>query len=140
MNYLETCLREFKSEVEQTVERNFARVLEALQAGEDVKIPVIDDEFLPPERRTQEYFSKLEQLVVRALVAKKWFEFEAPRWAQPLPLSEDDCIALINQPNRRLYAVARYGRYLRALRWHLERVEPFEIFSSHELAAGPKWY
>jgi hypothetical protein len=78
---LETAMREFARGAESQVERAFER---ALQLGEE--IPWIGDAFPPPQ-----YRDDLKQVVIRALCARKWFEFEAPRWAQPLPLKLDDC-------------------------------------------------
>jgi hypothetical protein len=67
---------------------------------------------------------------VRAIAARKWFEFEAPRWAQPLPLSEDDCTACFNGPERwgRRFLTGKYGLRLRDALWHRENVPPFEVF------------
>src|SRR5262245_30258872 len=127
---LRTCMQEFERIVAQTVARKFEHVLKALQAGEEVgEIPVIGDKFPPPEYRTAEYFTGLQAKVVRALCARKWFEFEGPRWAQPLPLKEDDCIALLNTPEPRWgrhWLVCEYGRHLRGYDWHYQRAIPFE--------------
>jgi hypothetical protein len=131
---LETVMREFEREVEQVVERKFAHVFAALQAGEEVEIPVI--------RRPEEYWERddLQARVVRALCCRKWFEFEGPRWAQPLPLKEDDCIALFNLPEPRWgrhWLVGEYGRHLRRLGWHYQRAIPFEKFCAQKYNCGP---
>jgi hypothetical protein len=42
----------------------------------------------PHERATQ------KRVVIAALCAVRWFELEAPPWAQPLPLKAEDCYAL----------------------------------------------
>jgi|SRR5262245_26256134 len=142
MNYqrlLESCLREFEREVEQTVAREFVRMHEALRAGEECEIPVIGGEWPPESYRTAEYFSELQQRVVRALIARKWAEFELPRWALPLPLREEECIELINSPESwtqrwgRSWLRVEYSRHLRSLGWHLENVRPFEKFCAEKL-------
>ena len=104
--------------LDQMVAGKYAQVFAALRAGEEVEIPVIGGALPPPEYRTAEYFDELQATGVRALCTRKWHEFEAPRWAQPLPLTEDDCIALYNLPEPpwgRNWLVAEYGRHLRAL-------------------------
>jgi hypothetical protein len=122
---LKTAMREFKREVEveQQVERAFER---ALQLGEE--IPWIGDAFPPPE-----YRGGLKERVIRALCARRWFEFEAPKWAQPLPLKLNDCHRLFNQPNRRLVPVGKYGIRLRGMGWDLQRAPPFEVFCAEVL-------
>src|SRR6516164_1201873 len=95
---IENAMQEFQREVEQTVARKFARVLEQLQAGEEVGgIPVIDDAWAPSSLRTVEYFNEQQARVVRALCARKRFSYQAPVWAPPLPLTEQGCIDLLNQ-------------------------------------------
>jgi hypothetical protein len=59
--------------------------------------------------------------IVRALAARKWFENEAPPWAQPLPLRYDDMITLLNGPYQgkwRPRLVSEYAQRLRASGWH----------------------
>jgi hypothetical protein len=126
---LQTCLREFEREVVRQVEAEFARVL-AKGAQPDEEIPFIGDPFPSPQ-----YRDGLQARVVRALLARKWFEFEAPLWAQPLPLTEDDCMRLINQPNRRLWPICEYGRTLRGMGWDLRYAPPFEQFLAEALAS-----
>jgi|SRR5262249_25899891 len=121
---LKKSLLEFRRKVEHEVDE----VFEALCAlADDVyEIPWIGGTY--PPRAPREKLVPLKQRVVRARCAQCWFEFEAPRWAQPLPLRLKDCQALYNQPNRRLRPVGEYGELLRALGWHLERARPFEVF------------
>src|SRR6516164_1917658 len=82
---LATAMGEFERVVESQVEREFARAFKALQAGEACEIPIIGDPFPPPQ-----YRDGLKERAAWALRARKWFEFEAPLWAQPLPLKRDD--------------------------------------------------
>jgi hypothetical protein len=121
---LKKSLLEFKRKVELEVDE----VFEALHtfADETCEIPWIGGTY--PPCTPQEQLVPLKQRVVRARCAQFWFEFEAPRWAQPLPLRLKDCQALYNQPNHRLRPVGEYGELLRALGWHLERAKPFEVF------------
>src|SRR5262249_6396034 len=97
---LETVLREYKREITQTVGRKLAHIFEAILAGEGVEIPVIGGELPPEEYRTPEYYDELQATVVRALCARKWHEYEAAVWAQPLPLTEDECLARYNTPGK----------------------------------------
>jgi hypothetical protein len=131
---LETAMREFERKVVSLVEREFERVCEAMQRGEECEIPVIGGEFLPPD-----YRAGLQERVMRALCARRWFEFEAPLWAQPLPLRNEDCIACFNPPHPtygRRWLVGEYGVCLRSMDWHYERATPFEKFCQH-LAPPP---
>ena len=80
---------------------------------------------------------ELEELVVRALCACKWFEGEAAPWAQPLPLTQKDCVACFNLgpgDHRRAVARGEYGLYLRGLGWHYQRARPFEVQCAQRLA------
>jgi hypothetical protein len=125
---LESALREFETTVEAIVEREFAAAAEAMRHGKAGEIPIIGGAWPPPQ-----YRGVLKQRAMRALKARKWFEFEAPLWCQPLPLSQDECVALLNQPNRRLFPVANYGTMLRSHGWDLTYVLPFEVFVADEL-------
>jgi hypothetical protein len=140
---LRTILQEYETTVAQTVMNKFARVLDALARGEGPdEIPVIGGEWAPEEERTPKYFEKLQQRVVRALVARCGFKYEAPAWAQPLPLTEADCVARYNAPearewNRRdydrAYLVGRYGMALRGCGWDPGCIVPFEVFCADHL-------
>jgi hypothetical protein len=136
---LKSNLSAFEREVTKTVARKFEQVLRALQAGEDVRIPVIDDEFPPKEYRTPEYFNELQAKLVRALVCRKWFEFEGPRWAQPLPLTEEDCYARAKPYHDRGSLICEYGRHLRDCSWDLERAQRFEVFCADRLRPPGFW-
>ena len=117
---LETSMREFERGVEQQVERAF----EAVRPGDEV--PIIGGEWPPPE-----YRGDLKQRVAQALRARKWFELEAPKWAQPLPLSFEDCLARFNGPNRnsqRGWLVGEYGKLMRGRQWEFQHAPPFEEF------------
>jgi hypothetical protein len=126
-------LRDFESNIEQTVERLFVRWHEAIEAGDETEIPVIGGELPPP---AAEYYDELQAKIVRALCAQKWSEFETPHWINPLPLKEEDCIALLNIPEAqrwdRHWLRSQYGRHLRSLGWHYERAVPFEKFCAQQ--------
>jgi hypothetical protein len=140
---LKTNLAEFEREVVKTVARKFERVLEVLRTGEDVKVPVIDDEFPPERYRTPEYFTELQAKVVRALVCRKWFQYEAPAWAWPLPITAEDCYARCNTPGEppygRNFLVGKYGLELRSAEWDLERAPRFEVFCANQLRPPGFW-
>jgi hypothetical protein len=123
---VQTALREFERKIRSEVDRKFAEVLMAMQAGIVCKVPIIGGEW-PPEDYP-EVRAELKPRAIRALCCRKWFEFEAPMWAQPLPLTDDDCVALFNQPNERLHVVGEYGILLRSSGWHRENVRPFEKY------------
>src|SRR5262249_10517998 len=73
--------------------------------------------------------------------ARKWFEFEAPAWAQPLPLTLEDCLARSNMPGystvSREFLAGQYGLKLRGYEWHLDRAPRFERFCADMLNPPP---
>jgi hypothetical protein len=138
---LQTAMKEFEAGVVRLVEREF----EKLRALPDnvAAIPFIGgmpytneqfDPHAPPEE-----LAELKALVAQALRARKWFEFEAPAWAQPLPLTYEDCIRGFNirgagpDWSRRFDLISRYSKDLRAFRWQYQRVLPFEEFCAATL-------
>jgi hypothetical protein len=130
MDDYDRLLKNSMQEFERKVEREVDELFEAARALPDgaCEVPWIGGTYFPHAPR--EELAPLKQRVVRARCAQHWFEFEAPRWAQPLPLRLKDCRALYNQPNRRLMPVGKYGEVLRAMDWHYERASPFEVFYS----------
>jgi hypothetical protein len=128
---LQSALREFETTVEAIVEREFAAAFDRMRQGERCEVPIIGGAWPPPE-----YREGRQARAMRALRARKWFEYETPLWAQPLPLSQDECVALFNQPNQRLGPVANYGTMLRSCGWDLSCVMPFEVFMACELSPG----
>jgi hypothetical protein len=134
-------LRDFESNIKETVGRQFSRMLEAFQAGEETKIPIIGGQLPPPEYRTPEFYDELQATLVRALCTQKWCESECPSWLNPLPLKEEDCIALLNIPDDeqrwgRNWLRSEYARHLRSLGWHLEWAIPFEKFCAQKYNTG----
>jgi hypothetical protein len=114
-----------EKEFERLIQRSVKEKFEAIRGRTGVKLPWIGDPYYP-EQHDDQY-----QSVLQALRCRRWFEFEAPPWAQPLPLSDEACIALFNGPNRdnrRLHMVGRYGQRLRGMNWNYQRATPFEIF------------
>jgi hypothetical protein len=69
-------------------------------------------------------------MVARAICARKWFEFEAPAYCQPLPISERERLALTNRLPYRPYrnVVANYVSELRDSGWHVDCVKNFLDF------------
>jgi hypothetical protein len=130
---LKNCLVEYKREIAQTVARRFPSILEAFQAGE-IELPIIG--------RPETYWKPedWQGLMSRALCAQKWFEFEGPKWAQPLPLTWDDCIARYQDAQRgREYLTGQYGLRLRAHDWYYERAPKFEVFCADQLRPPGFW-
>lgn len=126
---LEVSMREFERQIESEVEREFAAL-----PDDACETPWIDEEFFPLGR------AALKQLVIAARCCQRWFELEAPRWAPPLPLKRDDCVALFNgvhRGNQRSMLVGRYGIVLRGMHWDYKRALPFEVFCAQVLAPPP---
>jgi hypothetical protein len=130
MNYehlLQSALREFEAKVGNLVEAEFERAHAAMREGGSCEVPIIGGDWAQGDE------DELQQHAMQALKCRKWFEFEAPLWCQPLPLTENACVALFNQPNRRLNPIGRYGRMLRGLRWRYETAMRFELFMACDL-------
>jgi hypothetical protein len=121
---LQKCMQEFEAVVEQQVELEFERAYAAMKRGEKVEIPIIGEAFPPPEYRRNDLKARVRQ----ALCCLEWFRLTGPEWAQPLPITREDCIWCYNQPNKRLYPVGRYGIVLRDHGWDYMRAPPFEQF------------
>ena len=114
--------------------RQVERALAGLPDNPDAPLPWIGH--FPHERTTQ------KRVVIAALCAVRWFELEAPPWAQPLPLKAEDGYALFNgshQGNRRSHLRGEYGLMLRGMWWDVARAPPFEVFCADALspAASP---
>ena len=134
---LESCTKEFERQVADI----FADLRNQPIVG--CEIPIIGRlrgvGFSPHAPRQQTYF--LEQLAVKALLAREWFKlFEAPPWATPLPLTEDDIVACFNPGERwaacgqrRSNLMGDYGWHLRALDWEWGNATPFEVFCAGKL-------
>jgi hypothetical protein len=131
----------FERMIERMVEREFNNLRALPDAVCEVPFiggPPFDhygqfNPHLPPEQHAD-----LRQRVLRALRARRWFEFEAPPWAQPLPLKLEDCYALFNDPPHRgkirPALVGEYGICLRGMDWRLEYAPPFEEFCAEQLS------
>jgi hypothetical protein len=123
---LQACLREFEAVVDALVEAEFDSAYAAMKRGEAIEIPVIGEAFPPPKHR-----GPLKAQVRQALLCRRWFELDAPAWAQPLPLKRSDCEWFLNQPNRRIRPIGPYGIMLRDHGWDYRTVEPFEQFAAN---------
>src|SRR5262245_39057134 len=111
-----------EAEFERLIQRLVAQKFEALRGRTDVKLPWTDDPYYP------EQHDDLQELVLQALRCRRWFEGEAPPWAQPLPLSAEDCYERWQGPNRgsqRHYLVGQYGLALRGAGWEWKNMQPF---------------
>ena len=125
----EVSAREFELALVRKVEREFeaARV----RAGDacDGAAPITGHPYNPNASR-EENAPHVES-AVRALLARRWWAEEAaPRWAMSvtLPLSNDECVELINAGDARLAFVGGYGQHLRQMGWDLPRCLPFEAY------------
>jgi hypothetical protein len=122
---LQFALREFERKVGSIVEREFAyaRELRAMATCETVEVPIIGGDWTQGRNEDE-----LQRLARQALRAREWFLFEAPRWAQCLPITLDDCRMWNVHPNRRLRPVGWYGILLRSRDWDFSDAPPFEQF------------
>ena len=132
-----------EAEFAAAARRKVEALFEANRASPDAsrKIPVIDElywvEYTYDPRAPAEEHAELIDLAVRALLAQKWFEGEAPRWLQPLPLNEAERVALNSSGDRRLAVVARYAvNELQSRDWNYERATPFIDFYAQVMRPG----
>jgi hypothetical protein len=95
---LESCAKE--------IERQVADIFKAARNQPCVlcEIPIIGRvrgcDYSPHAPRQQTFF--IERLVVKALLAREWFKlYEAPPWAGPLPLCEQEYSACFESGERR---------------------------------------
>jgi hypothetical protein len=128
---LATALREYERKVRSLMLPKLVAVLAAAQPGDEV--PFIGDKIQSPKYDDyQEYRDGLPERVIRAVIAQKWFEFEAPLWAQPLLLKREECTAVFSSfdepPLGRRNLVARYSLDLRSSGWDIKWAQPFEQF------------
>ena len=88
---LEHCSAEFERFVKEEVEDMVELAFEAQRSLPDdvAEIPFIGDTYHPHAPRSEHV--ELKQKVRRALIARKRFEDEAPKYLQPLPLSVAEC-------------------------------------------------
>src|SRR5262249_42542107 len=119
-----------EQEYERVIQKLVKQKFEAIRGRTNVKVPWIDDPYHP------EQHDVLQRWVLQALRCRRWFEGEGPPWAQPLPLSLEDCVARYSGPNRgnqRGFLVGQYGITLRSMRWDLKYIPLFEVHSAHLL-------
>jgi hypothetical protein len=124
---LKACMAEYEAVIKERVEREFGPIFDREQPGDE--IPIIGGEFPPLEYRDED----LKQKAIRALCAVRWFELEAPLWAQPLPLRQEEFEAVNRLPDQRRRPVAFYGRILRGQGWNLKYAQPFEKFLAYQI-------
>jgi hypothetical protein len=121
---------------EKFARRQVDRVFEGVPLDAAV-LPVIGDAwpFQHCDRATQ------KQVAVTALCALRWFETEAPIWAQPLLLKAEECYPLLNNHpcgrHRRAFLRGSYGMHARSMSWNIERMTPFELFCAYQLLPAP---
>jgi hypothetical protein len=87
--------------------------------------------------------SDYDQLLASCLCAFEGNIKQTVGWAQPLPLTREDCEALFNlpeaRPHGREYLVGRYGLLLRDHGWHYHNAKPFEVFCADQLRPPGFW-
>jgi hypothetical protein len=130
---LKNSMTAYEAKLRAVLLPRLTQVLETLQPGDE--IPIIGDVVESPPI---DYRENLADRIIRAAVARAWFKYEAPRWAWPLPISQEEIVARLNvhegsRPFGRHQLVAEYGRHLRGLAWHIERARPFEEYCAEWL-------
>jgi hypothetical protein len=125
---LRLSMKEAEAGIAALVERAFADL--PLDASE---LPIIGGWPFTLCNRTEQ-----KQFAVAALKAVKWFESEAPRWARPLLLTNEDCLAVADGhhwgSNHRALLRSGYGQHARMFDWVIERLTPFEVFCANQLS------
>lgn len=116
-------------EFERALVRTVERLFEAARQSGARKAPVTGD-FFDPAASREENTPRVERAVMALLARRWWAEEAAPRWALSvtLPLSNDECVELINAGDARLAFVGGYGQHLRQMAWDLPRCLPFEAY------------
>jgi hypothetical protein len=79
------------------------------------EIPYIGGEYAPRARRA--LHADLKRRVYAALLARKRHSLTAPRWAQPLPLREYECIELQRDADNKLKLVGHFAASWRKCDW-----------------------
>ena len=79
------------------------------------EIPYIGGEYSP--RAPRALHADLKRQVYAALCARKRHSLTAPRWAQPLPLREHECIALKRDADNKLKLVGHFAANWRKCDW-----------------------
>jgi hypothetical protein len=123
-----------EKEYERVIRRLVEQKFDAIRGRTDVELPWIADPYYP------EQHDILQRRVLQALRCRRWFESEAPPWAQPLPLSFDDCVARFHIPHRgsqRGWLTGEYGKLMRGMNWNYERAPPFEMHCAQLLVPSP---
>jgi hypothetical protein len=123
-----------EKEYERIIQRLVEQKFKTIRGRTNATTPWIDDVYHP------EQHDDLQQRVLQALRCRRWFEYEAPPWAQPLPLSWEDCYARyqgLNRGSQRGYLVGRYGILLRGAGWEWKNVPPFEMHCAQLLVPSP---
>jgi hypothetical protein len=122
-----------EKEYERVIQRLVEQKFEAIRGRTDGELPWIGDPYYP------EQHAILQRRVLQALRCRRWFEFEAPLWAQPLPLSAEDCYGRWQGSGRnsRHYLVGKYGLLLRGANWEWKHAPPFEMHCAQLLMPSP---
>src|SRR5262245_7147450 len=115
-------------EFARALSRHVLREFEAKRALPDdvAEIPYIGGTYRP--HAPLEKHAALRARVGQPLFARQWHEYDAPPWAQPLPLSIKECQPLFNSTEYRLQVLARYAMQLRLTDWDIRHAKPFAHF------------
>jgi hypothetical protein len=122
--FIELCGHEF----ERGLVRHVQKVFEAKRGWpyEFAETPWLGGPYRPRAPRAQ--YAETMISVCRALAARERFDAEAPSWAQKigLPLREDECLLMCEDPDQRIRLLGHYGLDLRMKNWRAGTYSPFD--------------
>jgi len=105
------CAREFARHIDELLQKNR---IETYSPGEEwVETPVVG---LFHRLQDEAAMAALKELDRRALAARERFKTDGPAWAQPLPLSWDDCCRLAGAGGR-MELLGNYAASLLGSKW-----------------------
>jgi hypothetical protein len=122
------CGEAFVAAVERHVEAAFEADRTKLPKSDEIPIIGMLPHYDYDPTAPREEHVELKAMVARAICARKWFEFEAPAYCQPLPISEVERLTLTNSLPYYRNVVANYVSELRGAGWHVDHAKNFLDF------------
>jgi len=123
------CEAEFAQHVEKMFDREVVRVLvHKLPFG---TAPILETPF---DARDEASIAKAKGETCRALAARKWHRNHAPRWAEKLPISQNDFNENWREQSPQQLLLLNFGSSLQFLWWHYNQHPPFPTYAAGVLA------